>query len=253
MRRFGVQGAYEQLKEVTRGKTVTAEALHGLIRSLEIPQAEKDRLLAMTPASYTGKAAELAQAALADGAQIHHLQGEPRGRRHRPRLLRRPRADAGAPSERDRRADDDPAGRAGAQRAQAAGRAATATARWPSAPACPTRTTPTSALRDFTGADAAVDRGRPARGQAAHQGLRQGRRGAASTASTTRPRSGGAASRTSSRGRTTCSVFRVPTAASQALAALAQRSMQLQATIQEGALMLGDGARNVDIEPVRWK
>ena len=61
MRRFGVQGAYEQLKEVTRGKTVTAEALHGLIRSLEIPQAEKDRLLAMTPASYTGKAAELAQ------------------------------------------------------------------------------------------------------------------------------------------------------------------------------------------------
>lgn len=61
MRRFGVQGAYEQLKEVTRGKTVTADALHGLIRSLEIPQAEKDRLLAMTPASYTGKAAELAR------------------------------------------------------------------------------------------------------------------------------------------------------------------------------------------------
>ncbi|MDM0115292.1 adenylosuccinate lyase [Variovorax sp. J22R133] len=61
MRRFGVQGAYEQLKEVTRGKTVTAEALHGLIRSLEIPEAEKERLLAMTPASYTGKAAELAR------------------------------------------------------------------------------------------------------------------------------------------------------------------------------------------------
>jgi len=55
-----VQGAYEQLKEVTRGKTVTAEALHGLIRSLDIPDAEKERLLAMTPASYTGKAAELA-------------------------------------------------------------------------------------------------------------------------------------------------------------------------------------------------
>jgi adenylosuccinate lyase len=61
MRRFGVQGAYEQLKEVTRGKTVTAEALHGLIRSLEIPEAEKERLLAMTPASYVGKAAELAK------------------------------------------------------------------------------------------------------------------------------------------------------------------------------------------------
>ena len=61
MRRFGVPGAYEKLKEVTRGKTVTAEALHGLIRSLDIPQAEKDRLLAMTPASYVGKAAELAR------------------------------------------------------------------------------------------------------------------------------------------------------------------------------------------------
>ncbi|MEX1167752.1 MAG: adenylosuccinate lyase [Hydrogenophaga sp.] len=61
MRRFGVVGAYEKLKEVTRGKTVTAEALHGLIRSLEIPQAEKDRLLAMTPGSYVGIAAALAK------------------------------------------------------------------------------------------------------------------------------------------------------------------------------------------------
>jgi adenylosuccinate lyase len=61
MRRFGVQGAYEQLKEVTRGKTVTAEALRALIRTLEIPEPEKERLLAMTPASYTGKAAELAR------------------------------------------------------------------------------------------------------------------------------------------------------------------------------------------------
>jgi adenylosuccinate lyase len=63
MRRFGVQGAYERLKDVTRGKSVTAEALHGLIRSLEIPEPEKERLLAMTPASYTGKAAELARRA----------------------------------------------------------------------------------------------------------------------------------------------------------------------------------------------
>ncbi len=63
MRRFGVPGAYEKLKEVTRGQAVTAEALHDLIRSLDIPQAEKDRLLALTPASYTGKAAELARRA----------------------------------------------------------------------------------------------------------------------------------------------------------------------------------------------
>ena len=48
-------------------------------------------------------------------------------------------------------------------------------------------------------------------------------------------------------------VFRVPTGASQALAKLAQRSMQLQATVQEGVLMLGDAANTVDIEPVRLK
>ncbi len=61
MRRYGVQGAYEKLKEVTRGKTVCAADLHGLIAALEIPQADKDRLLAMTPGSYVGKAAELAR------------------------------------------------------------------------------------------------------------------------------------------------------------------------------------------------
>ncbi|MBO9643715.1 MAG: YaeQ family protein [Pseudacidovorax sp.] len=48
-------------------------------------------------------------------------------------------------------------------------------------------------------------------------------------------------------------VWRIPTAASQQLSALAQRSMQLQATIQEGVLMLGDGERSVDIEPQRLK
>jgi adenylosuccinate lyase len=61
MRRYGVQGAYEKLKEVTRGKTVKAEDLHALIRSLEIPDAEKTRLLEMTPGSYVGLAAELAK------------------------------------------------------------------------------------------------------------------------------------------------------------------------------------------------
>ena len=61
LRRFGVSGAYEKLKEVTRGKTVTPTAMQDLIRSLAIPEAEKNRLLAMTPASYIGKAAELAR------------------------------------------------------------------------------------------------------------------------------------------------------------------------------------------------
>ncbi|MBJ7468972.1 MAG: YaeQ family protein [Rhodoferax sp.] len=48
-------------------------------------------------------------------------------------------------------------------------------------------------------------------------------------------------------------VYRVPTLASQALIPLAQRSMQLQATVQEGVLTLGDASTTVDIEAVRWK
>jgi adenylosuccinate lyase len=63
MRRYGVQGAYEKLKEVTRGKTVAAADLHALIRSLDIPGPEKERLLTMTPGTYIGKAAELARRA----------------------------------------------------------------------------------------------------------------------------------------------------------------------------------------------
>ena len=63
MRRYGVQGAYEKLKEATRGNIVTAADLHKLIASLDIPEAEKTRLLAMTPASYVGKATELAKRA----------------------------------------------------------------------------------------------------------------------------------------------------------------------------------------------
>jgi uncharacterized protein YaeQ len=48
-------------------------------------------------------------------------------------------------------------------------------------------------------------------------------------------------------------VWRMPTEASQTLAGLAERSMQLQATIQEGSLMLSNGSQTVVIEPVRWK
>ena len=48
-------------------------------------------------------------------------------------------------------------------------------------------------------------------------------------------------------------VWQIDAAQSQALAKLAQRSMQLQATIQEGVLTLGDDQTTVDIEPLRWK
>jgi len=61
MRRFGLPQPYEQLKKFTRGEAMTRELMQGFIAGLEIPQSEKDRLLAMTPGSYTGKAAELAK------------------------------------------------------------------------------------------------------------------------------------------------------------------------------------------------
>jgi uncharacterized protein YaeQ len=48
-------------------------------------------------------------------------------------------------------------------------------------------------------------------------------------------------------------VWRIPAEQSQALAQMAQRSMQLQATVQEGSLMLGDAQRSVSLEPVAWK
>ncbi|RMX04959.1 adenylosuccinate lyase [Corticibacter populi] len=61
MRRYGIQGAYEALKAVTRGKTVSSSDLHGLIQGLDIPEQVKAQLLALTPGSYTGKAIELAR------------------------------------------------------------------------------------------------------------------------------------------------------------------------------------------------
>ncbi|MDX2217696.1 MAG: adenylosuccinate lyase [Burkholderiales bacterium] len=62
MRRYAVPNAYEQLKDLTRGKGgIQKDALHRFIDTLAIPDAEKLRLKQLTPASYTGKAAELAR------------------------------------------------------------------------------------------------------------------------------------------------------------------------------------------------
>ena len=61
MRRFGLPQPYEQLKKFTRGEAMTRELMQGFIAGLDLPEAEKERLLAMTPASYVGKAAELAR------------------------------------------------------------------------------------------------------------------------------------------------------------------------------------------------
>lgn len=61
MRRHGIEQPYEKLKALTRGRRMDADSLRAFIRELEIPNHDKARLLAMTPASYTGLAAQLAR------------------------------------------------------------------------------------------------------------------------------------------------------------------------------------------------
>ncbi|MBV2179625.1 MAG: adenylosuccinate lyase [Castellaniella sp.] len=62
MRRYGLPQPYEQLKALTRGKGITQDALREFITGLDLPAEPKARLLAMTPRSYVGLAAELATA-----------------------------------------------------------------------------------------------------------------------------------------------------------------------------------------------
>jgi adenylosuccinate lyase len=63
MRRYGVPEPYEKLKELTRGKHgVNRASLHAFIRALPIPEEARQRLLGLTPASYTGNAAAQAAA-----------------------------------------------------------------------------------------------------------------------------------------------------------------------------------------------
>jgi adenylosuccinate lyase len=61
MRRYSLPNPYERLKELTRGKTITRATIAAFIETLELPEAEKARLLALTPGSYTGAAAALAR------------------------------------------------------------------------------------------------------------------------------------------------------------------------------------------------
>ena len=61
MRRYGIPEPYEKLKALTRGQAVTRELIHGFIETLDIPASEKTRLLALTPESYLGLAADLAR------------------------------------------------------------------------------------------------------------------------------------------------------------------------------------------------
>ena len=61
MRRYRLDAPYERLKDITQGQTVNQEKLHAFLHSLPLPDTERDALLALTPASYIGLAAELAR------------------------------------------------------------------------------------------------------------------------------------------------------------------------------------------------
>ncbi len=56
MRRYGIDQPYEKLKELTRGKSIDRESLQAFVDGLEIPDAARNRLKALTPASYLGNA-----------------------------------------------------------------------------------------------------------------------------------------------------------------------------------------------------
>jgi adenylosuccinate lyase len=61
MRLYGIENPYEQLKELTRGKAISAEILLEFVQALDIPDAAKEQLLHLSPATYTGNAANMAR------------------------------------------------------------------------------------------------------------------------------------------------------------------------------------------------
>jgi adenylosuccinate lyase len=61
MRRYGITDSYEQLKALTRGRTIDRASLHAFINGLALPAQERERLCALTPADYIGEAPGLAR------------------------------------------------------------------------------------------------------------------------------------------------------------------------------------------------
>ena len=62
MRRYGIEQPYEKLKELTRGQDMTRETIQAFVATLDMPAEAVDALLALTPGSYTGNAADQARA-----------------------------------------------------------------------------------------------------------------------------------------------------------------------------------------------
>ncbi len=61
MRKAGIEKPYEKLKDLTRGNTINQETIRNFIQTLDLKEEDKKRLLAMTPASYIGNAAEVVE------------------------------------------------------------------------------------------------------------------------------------------------------------------------------------------------
>jgi adenylosuccinate lyase len=77
MRRRGAGDAYETLKNLTRGRALSREAMHEFIASLELPDSDRQRLLELTPRGYTGNAESQARQICARFAKLVHTQNEP--------------------------------------------------------------------------------------------------------------------------------------------------------------------------------
>lgn len=68
MRRYGIPEPYEKLKALTRGQRITPQQLQAFISQLAIPEDAKQRLLTLTPATYTGLASRLTQTLITEGS-----------------------------------------------------------------------------------------------------------------------------------------------------------------------------------------
>jgi adenylosuccinate lyase len=61
MRKVGTKDAYERLKDLTRGSKITQDDIRVFVQNLGLPPEDEARLLALTPAAYTGLSAKLAR------------------------------------------------------------------------------------------------------------------------------------------------------------------------------------------------
>ena len=59
MRKAGIEKPYEKLKELTRGNVIDRETIRAFVEGLDLPQEDKERLLRLTPAAYTGMAGKI--------------------------------------------------------------------------------------------------------------------------------------------------------------------------------------------------